>query len=79
MRVFETTATVRPEGEIQLSGVPFAPGTEVEVSVSEKRKSSEAFVAAWNRVCGELRDEPHLRAISDDEIEGEISAYRAGR
>lgn len=33
MKSFETTATVEGQGEIRLAGVPFAPGTEVEITV----------------------------------------------
>jgi len=33
MKSFETTATVENHGEIRLAGVPFAPGTEVEITV----------------------------------------------
>lgn len=34
MKSFETTATVENHGEIRLAGVPFAPGTEVEITVT---------------------------------------------
>lgn len=30
---FETTATVEDRGEVRVAGVPFAPGTEVEVTI----------------------------------------------
>ena len=33
MKSFDTTATVEDHGQIRLAGVPFAPGTEVEISV----------------------------------------------
>ena len=36
MNVFETTATVEDHGEVHVAGVPFAPGTEVEVTIREK-------------------------------------------
>jgi hypothetical protein len=36
MNIFETTATVEDQGEIRVPGVPFAPGTEVEVTIREK-------------------------------------------
>jgi hypothetical protein len=60
-------------------GVPFAPGTEVEVTVSPKRKSGDEIAAAWQRVCGQLRSLPQAGTITDDEIQVEIDAYRAGR
>lgn len=36
MSRFETTATVEEAGTVQIAGVPFAPGTEVEVTISPK-------------------------------------------
>jgi hypothetical protein len=37
MRAYETSATVEPNGQVRLAGVPFAPGTQVEVILSPKR------------------------------------------
>ncbi|MCI0334652.1 MAG: hypothetical protein L0228_15660 [Planctomycetes bacterium] len=79
MNAYETSATVEPHGDIRLVGVPFAPGTEVEVTVSPKRKSAEEFSAAWQRVCNEMRRLPLAGTITDDEIQSEIDDYRAGR
>ncbi len=79
MNAFETWTTVRAEGEIRLSGVPFAPGTEVEVRVSARRKSGAEFRAAWERVCDEIRALPQMRDVSEQDIQEEIAAYRAGR
>jgi len=36
MNSYETSATVEEQGQIRVSGVPFAPGTEVEVTIREK-------------------------------------------
>jgi len=33
MNAYETTATVEDNGQIRLAGVPFEPGTEVEVTI----------------------------------------------
>jgi hypothetical protein len=33
MTAFETSATVQEQGQILVAGVPFAPGTEVEVTI----------------------------------------------
>ena len=37
MNTYETSATVKDQGEVRVAGGPFAPGTEVEVSISPKR------------------------------------------
>ncbi len=79
MNAYETSATVKDQGEVRVAGVPFAPGTEVEVSISPKRPSAEEFNAAWRRVCIELRGRPNLQNITDEEIRGEIDRYRAGQ
>jgi hypothetical protein len=78
MNAYETSATVEPQGDIRLVGVPFAPGTEVEVTVSPKRQSAAAFSDAWLRVCNELRRSPQADAITDADIQKEIDDYRAG-
>jgi len=41
MQVFETSATVEDRGQVRVDGVPFAPGTEVEVTISPKLKSHD--------------------------------------
>jgi hypothetical protein len=55
MRAYKTSATVKEQGDIQLVGVPFAPGTEVEVTISPKQSSCEAvdsqvIIAARDRM-----------------------------
>jgi hypothetical protein len=79
MKAYETFATVEPQGDVRLIGVPFAPGTEVEVTISRKRQSAEEFAQSWNRVCGQLRKLAPTESITDDEIRQEINDYRAGR
>jgi hypothetical protein len=64
---------------VSVAGVPFAPGTEVEVTISPRRESAETFAVAWRRVCNELRTVPAIQNITDDEIQDEIDAYRAGQ
>jgi hypothetical protein len=36
MNTYETSATVEDQGHVRLAGVPFTPGTEVEVTIREK-------------------------------------------
>jgi hypothetical protein len=36
MKSFETSATVEDQGRVQVTGVPFAAGTQVEVTISPK-------------------------------------------
>jgi hypothetical protein len=64
---------------VRVVGVPFAPGTEVEVTISPKRKSAAEFAEAWQRVTAELHRLPQAPTITDDAIQQEIDDYRAGR
>ena len=79
MKAFETSTTVQPHGDIRVVGVPFAPGTEVEVTISPKRKSAADFAEAWQRVTAELRQLSEADSISDADIQKEIDDFRAGR
>lgn len=45
MNDFETVATVADHGELHVAGVPFAPGTEVAVTISPKVQSAESKLA----------------------------------
>ncbi len=40
MQSNETFATVQGQGEVRVVGVPFAPGTEVEVAISPKMQTT---------------------------------------
>jgi hypothetical protein len=77
MKAYETQAVVDPEGQLHLAGIPFTSGTEVEVTVSPKRRSAPEFAAEWNRVCAEIRRQSGK--IDEDEIQHEIDSYRSMR
>jgi hypothetical protein len=58
MNAYETTATVEDHGQVCVAGVPFEKGTEVEVTISVKARSTddtarsdeEAWAAARQRM-----------------------------
>jgi len=77
MQSYETSATVEAQGQVRVAGVPFAQGTEVEVTISPKRRPAEEFTGAWRRICGELRGRAGFPNITDEEIREEIDRYRA--
>jgi hypothetical protein len=79
MKTFETSVTVLPQGDVRVFGVPFASGTEVEVTISPKRKSAADFAEAWRNVTAELRRLPAADSISEEQIQKEIDDLRAGR
>jgi len=72
MQSFATSATVESSGQLIIGGVPFAPGTLVEVMVSTRRKSPGEFAAAWHEVCRQLRSQPQLAGLDDDQLQHEI-------
>ena len=76
MKIYETTSTVEDRGQVHLSGVPFEPGTEVDITISPKRRSAEEFTTAWTRICAELRRQAPS-GITDEDIRDEVDRYRA--
>ncbi|MGH7136767.1 MAG: hypothetical protein ACREHD_13575 [Pirellulales bacterium] len=66
MTSLKTSATVEEQGRVYVAGVPFAPGTEVEVAISPKRGSADDFSPAWRRVCTFFRSRPQLQNVTDD-------------
>ncbi len=79
MDAFQTSTQVTASGEISVPGAPFAPGTEVEVIVVEKRKSADEFVAAWKAFCQAARAAASSRSLTDEELSAEIDIYRTSR
>lgn len=79
MGTYATSSTVEEQGRVLLAGVPFAPGTEVEVTVSPKRRPGQEFAAAWRTLCDQLRRQPGVKDISDEAIRDEIDRHRAGQ
>jgi len=60
MKTYETSAKVEDRGEVRLSGVPFEPGTEVEVTISQKTRSADenarSDVEAWAAARDRMRE-----------------------
>ncbi len=42
MNAFETIATVEDQGQVHVAGVPFAPGTEVAVTITPAQNGPNA-------------------------------------
>ena len=41
MKAYETSATVEDQGQVHVAGVPFEPGTRVEVTITPTRNGTE--------------------------------------
>ena len=49
MKMYETSATVEYQGHIHIAGVPFAPGTRVEVTITPTRNGAELSASEPDR------------------------------
>jgi len=56
MKTYETSATVEEQGRVLVAGVPFAPGTEVEVTISPKLRSADEVTPAADAALAAARD-----------------------
>jgi len=61
MSAYETSTTVGGHGEIHLAGVPFQPGTEVEVIISPKTTDSSPGPDVSHRLGSLLAALDHAR------------------
>lgn len=50
MNTYETSATVDDQGQVRVAGVPFEPGTCVEVSITPIQEGAGTPAAAADRV-----------------------------
>jgi len=55
MSIFETSGTVEEQGRVLVAGVPFAPGTEVEITISPKARSADAVKHSDNEALAAAR------------------------
>jgi len=56
MKSYETFATVEEQGRVLVAGVPFAPGTEVEITISPKRRSEDEASSPDDETLAASRD-----------------------
>jgi len=64
MKAYETSATVDAEGQLRLSSVPFAPGTQVEVTIKPTNEmTSEAAAECAARLLAALDQARNTQAV----------------
>ena len=56
MQSYETSARVEEKGQVTVAGVPFAPGTEVEVTISPKSPSKDRMLPPNDEALTVARD-----------------------
>jgi hypothetical protein len=54
MNTYETSATVEDQGQVHVAGVPFEPGTRVEVTITPVQNGAELPSAAEPDRAGRL-------------------------
>jgi hypothetical protein len=65
MNTFETSATVEEHGQVRVAGVPFAPGTEVEATVTPKEHPDTGRGGEDNAVHQKVGGDAALAAARD--------------
>lgn len=56
MSIYETFATVEDEGRLQVVGVPFASGTEVQITISPKWRDEVEITPPDDEVLAAARE-----------------------
>jgi hypothetical protein len=56
MNIYETSATVEAQGEVRVAGVPFAPGTGVEVTISPKAPPEDVATPPHEKALATARE-----------------------
>ncbi len=56
MKIYETSGIVQEQGRILVAGVPFAPGAEVEITISPKRRSENEVTPQDDKTLAAARD-----------------------
>jgi len=56
MKTYETSATVEAHGQIHIAGVPFAPGTEVAITISPKLRPEDELMSADDEALAVARE-----------------------
>jgi len=73
MKAYETTATVGEQGKVQLAGTPFAPGTQVDVTIRPVANGAAASAAEAARRAAVL-----FEAMDRARNFGPVAPFRRG-
>jgi hypothetical protein len=56
MQIYETSTTVENQGRVCVAGVPFAPGTEVAITISPRRTFEAQMMPPDDEALGAARE-----------------------
>lgn len=78
MLAYKKYVTVKASGRIVLTDLPFQPGQRVEVVVIAEEEEQKKRIKNLRALLKKTQGLPQAKAISDEQIAEEITAYRAG-
>jgi len=79
MTTYKLDLTIEDPEELVISNLPFQPGERVEITISTKAaQEREALVKELQDLFKTTQSLPSSIAITEEEIEAEIEAYRRG-
>ena len=70
METYETLGTVESEGQLRVEGVPFPPGTRVEVTISLQKRSPSEVVGAYHKLFAALDQSRNVVPVGPLDREG---------
>jgi hypothetical protein len=79
MKAYRTYATVSDPKKLVLTDLPFEPGQRVEALLLACESNERESVGDLRALCAATRDLPQVEALTDEEIDAEIKAYRDRR
>jgi len=79
MKVYRTYVTVTDPQRIVLANVPFQPGQRVEILVIAEETEHDQSLTDLDAAFKATQALPSVQALSDAEIDAEISAWRSGQ
>ena len=79
MESYVTTALIGADGSLHLGMPPLWANRRVEVTLNPTPLTPQERSDEWNRLCRDIQATPGIAGITEEEIQAEIDAYRAGR
>ncbi len=79
MRAYKKYVTIKDPKSLTLVDLPFRPGQRVEVVMIADDEEREKRVQELRSLLKKTQSLPAAKAVTEDMIAEEISAYRAGK
>ena len=79
MESYMTTAQIGADGSLHLGVPPRWANRRVEVTLHPTPLTPQERADRWDDLCSRIQATPGISEITEEEIQAEIHAYRAGR